>query len=103
MKGAEQKKMILDLIPRDKRNAIHLRELESETNINVYRVKKIIQELRQEKNIILSGRCGYWISDNVSEIMEFLNAFDAQTMKRHRTTRAMHTWLKERNQEGLDL
>lgn len=103
MKGAEQKKMILDLIPTNKSNAIHLRELESETNINVYRIKKIIQELRQEKNIILSDRCGYWISDNVSEIMEFLNSFDAQTMKRHQTTMTMHTWLKERNQERLNL
>lgn len=70
----ELQERLLSLIPHGKDNAISREQLVTLTNVSDRKVRKIVEELRAEGNIICSSTQtkGYWKPTKRSEVEEFI-------------------------------
>lgn len=80
---------ILDFIPYGKNNAISRQELVMRTGMTDRAIRRAIQLLREDGEIILSSSHGkgYWRSDEVSEIAQYIRENDSRCRKMSRTNR----------------
>lgn len=88
---------IIDYIPFGKENAISRNELVRLTGLEDRAVRKLINKLRADGEIILSSshRAGYWRSDNPVEIEQYLRECDSRCKKLAITNRKIRQRLYE--------
>lgn len=74
MKNEEMKKTVLDLLPKNKANAITSRQLMQLTGLSFSGLKRVITELRYNYPICAreTNGGGYWIAENKEDIREFI-------------------------------
>lgn len=80
---------ILDFIPFGKGNAISREMLVELTGMTDRGIRKAIQVLREDGEIILSSSHGkgYWRSSDTSEIAQYIRENDSRCRKMNRTNR----------------
>jgi len=96
-------KNISEYIPKGRQNAIHQDELSNLLGIDAGTVKKLIQREREsgasiidEKELfIVSGQCGYWLTDNITEVREYIRKEEGQAIKRFNTNKAYKRAINE--------
>ena len=76
----DNKKLVLSLISVGKENAISRQELKTLTGLDDRNIRLIIKELTKDHDIISSSSArGYWISEDDSEIKQFLAECDSRS------------------------
>ena len=82
---------ILDYIPYGKQNAVSRQELVTRTGMSDRAVRKAIQALREDGEIILSSSHGkgYWRSDDASEIGQYIAENKSRIRKLYKTNRKL--------------
>lgn len=73
---------LISVIPTGKDNAIHQEELAEIMGVKPAAAKHMVMMARREGIEIISGREGYWFTDNDKERMEFLNTMRRQAYSR---------------------
>lgn len=86
---------IINFIPCGKPNAIHLRELVEASNKKPTIIKKEIKEARQKGIFVLSGSCGYWISNDKEEQREFIATMRKQALSRLKSIKPINDSFKQ--------
>ena len=81
--------MIKDVIPKGKENAVHLPELCRALNMAPASFKKAVKALRQQGEPILSGRVGYWYSEDPEEIRAFVATLGKQAISRFASVKTL--------------
>ena len=85
-KGLINNDYLLSVIPKGKKNAIHLEELASRLEITPRDTKAVIKAARKSQ-IICSGQCGYWQPETKNECIAFVRMMDRQAKSRFVTIR----------------
>ena len=97
-------KRILDLIPRDEENAIHLQQLCMLTGFDQKKIKLLISRSRNEGHIIVSGQSGYWKTSSREDLLKYIATQERQALTRLRNLRTLKAKVNlPDNQEKLDL
>lgn len=80
---------IIDLIPYGKSNAVSREKLAELTGMTDRAIRKAIQALREDGEIILSSSHGkgYWRSSDTSEMAQYIRENDSRCRKMNRTNR----------------
>jgi biotin operon repressor len=76
--------ILLNLIPEEKENAVHLETLASQTGRETRNVKEMIKQLRRQGIPILSDAGGYWIGSQ-EEAELFFTGMKKQALCRLKT------------------
>ena len=94
---------ITEYIPYGRKNAVSRHELQRRTGLPDRTVRALIEDARRKGAHILSSRAdkGYWKSNNVGEIKEFLRESDGRIRKTAQTVEALRRYVAE--QEGEDV
>lgn len=80
---------ILNHIPHGRENAVNLGTLCDRLGVGPTAIKKAIREERKKGTPILSGREGYWISNDKEEIERFNNVLRGQAIARFATIKGI--------------
>lgn len=80
---------IKEVIPKGKENAVHLPELCRVLDMAPTAFKKAVKELRQQGEPILSGRAGYWYSEEPEEIRDFVDSLGKQAVSRFASVKTL--------------
>lgn len=91
---------VVNHIPHGRKNAEHLESLCSRLSMAPTAVKGAIREARKEGVAILSGREGYWISDDPEEIKHFAAVMKSQAIARFDTTKALRNGVAENGRKA---
>ena len=91
---------ITEYIPYGRKNAVSRHELQRRTGLPDRTVRALIEDARRKGAHILSSSAdkGYWKSNNVGEIKEFLRESDGRIRKTAQTVEALRRYVAE--QEG---
>ncbi len=94
---------ITEYIPYGRKNAVSRHELQRRTGLPDRTVRALIEDARRKGAHILSSSAdkGYWKSNNVGEIKEFLRESDGRIRKTAQTVEALRRYVAE--QEGEDV
>lgn len=91
---------VVNHIPHGRENAEHLESLCSSLSMAPTAVKGAIRKARKEGVAILSGREGYWISDDPEEIERFTAVMKSQAIARFATTKALRKEVAENGRKA---
>lgn len=91
---------VINHIPHGRENAEHLESLCSRLSLPPTTVKNAIRKARREGVAILSGREGYWISDDPEEIERFTVGMKSQAIARFATTKALRKEVAENGRKA---
>lgn len=91
---------VVNHIPHGRENAEHLESLCSRLSLPPTAVKGAIRKARKEGVAILSGREGYWISDDPKEIEHFTSVMKSQAIARFATTKALRKGVTENGRKA---
>lgn len=92
----------LEVLPKDKENAVTQTELADRLGITKREVRIVINNLR-EHYCICSGNEGYWISNKASDVKEFLMRQDSQIKEMIKTRDYMISHLMQLDLTGGDI
>lgn len=73
--------MLLSVIPKGKRNAIHLEELANRLGLSPRDTKAAVKAARR-RHVICSGQCGYWLPETRIECESFITMMCRQAKSR---------------------
>lgn len=83
---------LLCAIPKGKENALHNEELARQLGVSPTKVKRMIQDAREQGMPIVSSKCGYWITEDREELKVFANSMEKQAKMRFLSIKAIkHT------------
>lgn len=96
---------IKELIPQGRDRAVTVKELSDRTGIPEREVKRLVQELRDSGEFILSSGKGYFYPTNdeagCEDARRFIFMMETQAKSRYVRIRSAKRWLKEYRQVGL--
>lgn len=94
---------ITEYIPYGRKNAVSRHELQRRTGLPDRTVRALIEDARRKGAHILSSSAdkGYWKSNNVGEIKEFLRESDGRIRKQHRLWKRCGGMLQSRKERTL--
>lgn len=94
----ELDRMILDLIPKKRENAIRSKELTLLTGIKFRKLKIIISKLRKYYPICAQENInrGYWITEDEEEIHEYILMLKKRILGTQKTINSMLTHIETR-------
>lgn len=98
---------IADLIPKGRENAILLNDLGRVTGLNTRTVKRLVQDLRDDGEVILSSAGGgyfYPTEDErgLEEVTRYINMMEQQAKSRFVRTRSAMQWVKGYRQVRIE-
>lgn len=96
----KNKNSIVQHIPHGRENAVHLGILCERLSIPETTLKGRIRKARKEGVAILSGREGYWLSDDPEEIKHFAAVMKSQAIARFDTTKALRNGVAENGRKA---
>ena len=100
-------KTIADLIPKGRENAILLNDLGRVTGLNTRTVKRLVQDLRDDGEVILSSAGGgyfYPTEDErgLEEVTRYINMMEQQAKSRFVRIRSAERWQREYGQVRIE-
>lgn len=94
---------ITEYIPYGRKNSVSRSELQRRTGLPDRTVRALIEDARRKGAHILSSSAdkGYWQSNNVDEIKEFLRESDGRIRKTAQTVEALRRYVAEQEGEAI--
>lgn len=98
--------IFIDLIPKGKKNAISLKELSAITGINTREIKRIIQRLRDDGEVILSAASGGYFyptedGQGLEDIDRYITMMEQQAKSRFVRIKSARRWRDEHESKQL--